>query len=62
MVQTAEAKGFYTPFDMESEMLDMMTKYEPRMKMLPFMPGGVSTAGRDLEGPGKCPRDAPGKS
>ena len=43
LVQTAEARGFYTPFDMESDMMDLMTKFEPRMKMLPFMHGGVST-------------------
>lgn len=43
LVQTAEDKGFYTPFDMEADMLDLMTKYEPRMNMLPFMPGTVST-------------------
>jgi len=43
LVQTAEDKGFYTPFDMEADQLDLMTKYEPRMKMLPFMPGSVST-------------------
>ncbi len=43
LVQTAEDKGFYTPFDMEADQLDLMTKYEPRMKMLPFMPGTVST-------------------
>ncbi len=43
IVQTAENRGFYTPFDMEADMLDLMTKYETRMKMLPFMPGGVST-------------------
>ena len=43
LAQTAEARGFYTPFDMEVDMLDLMTKYEPRMKMLPFVGGGVST-------------------
>ena len=43
IVQTAEDKGFYSPFDMEADMLDLMTKWEPRMKMLPFMPGSVST-------------------
>lgn len=43
LVQTAEDKGFYTPFDMEADMLDLMTRYEPRMEMLPFMPGSVST-------------------
>lgn len=43
IVQTAEDKGFYSPFDQEADMLDLMTKYETRMKMLPFMPGTVST-------------------
>lgn len=43
IVQTAEDKGFYTPFDMEADQVDVMTKYEPRMEMLPFMPGSVST-------------------
>lgn len=43
IVQTAEDKGFYTPFDMEADTVDMMTKYESRMKMLPFLPGSVST-------------------
>ena len=50
LVQTAEAKGFYTPFDMEADMLDLMTKYEPRMKMLPFMHGGVSTQDEIADG------------
>jgi len=43
IVQTAEDKGFYTPFDMEADQVDLMTKFEPRMEMLPFMPGSVST-------------------
>ncbi|QEX17752.1 hypothetical protein FRZ44_30550 [Hypericibacter terrae] len=43
LVQTAEDRGFYTPFDMEGDLLELMTKYEPRMKMLPFMPGSTST-------------------
>lgn len=43
LVQTAEDKGFYTPFDMEADTVDMMTRYESRMKMLPFLPGSVST-------------------
>lgn len=42
-VQTAENKGFYTPFDMEADQFELMAKYEPRMKLLPFMPGTVST-------------------
>lgn len=51
LVQTAENKGFYTPFDMEADMLDLMTKYEPKMTMLPFMPGSVST--KDTIGKGR---------
>lgn len=43
IAQTAEARGFYTPFDMEADMLSLMTSYEPRMKMLPFISGSVST-------------------
>ena len=43
IVQTAEDKGFYSPFDQEADTLDLMTKYQPRMKMLPFMSGTVST-------------------
>lgn len=50
IVQTAEDKGFYSPFDMEAEMLDIMTKHEPRMKMLPFMPGSVSTSDQISKG------------
>ena len=38
IVQTAEDKGFYTPFDMEADMLDLMTKYETRMKCCPSCP------------------------
>jgi ABC-type sugar transport system substrate-binding protein len=44
IVQTAEDRGFYTPFDMEVDQLTLMTKFEPRMKMLPFMTGSVSTS------------------
>lgn len=50
IVQTAEDKGFYSPFDMEADMLDLMTKYEPRMKMLPFMPGSTSTSDQIAKG------------
>jgi ABC-type sugar transport system substrate-binding protein len=42
-VQTAENKGFYSPFDQEADTFELMAKYEPRMKVLPFMPGSVST-------------------
>jgi ABC-type sugar transport system substrate-binding protein len=41
--QTAEQRGYYTPFDMEVDMFELMTKYEPRMKTLPFIDGGVGT-------------------
>ncbi|MBT7449593.1 MAG: sugar ABC transporter substrate-binding protein [Rhodospirillaceae bacterium] len=50
IVQTAEDKGFYTPFDMEADQVDVMTKYEPRMEMLPFMPGSVSTTDQISKG------------
>lgn len=43
-VQTAESKGFYTPFDQEADQFELMTKYEPRMKILPFMSGSTSTS------------------
>lgn len=42
-VQTAENRGFYTPFDQEEDQFALMASYEPRMKLLPFMPGSVST-------------------
>jgi ABC-type sugar transport system substrate-binding protein len=51
IVQTAENKGFYTPFDMEADMLDLMTGYEPKMSVLPFMAGSVST--KDQIGKGR---------
>ncbi|MEZ0214356.1 MAG: sugar ABC transporter substrate-binding protein [Xanthobacteraceae bacterium] len=50
IVQTAENRGFYTPFDMEVDMLSLMTKFEPRMKMLPFMNGSVSTSDQISKG------------
>jgi len=43
IAQTAESRGFYTPFDMEGDMLALMTSYEPRMKMLEFISGSTST-------------------
>lgn len=43
VVQTAENPGFYKPFDMEVSLMTLMCKYEPNMKMLQFLPGGVST-------------------
>ncbi len=43
IVQTAEDKGFYSPFDMEADMLELMTRWEPNMNELPFLPGSVST-------------------
>ena len=41
--QTAEQRGYYTPFDMEADMFELMTKYETRMKVLPFIDGGQGT-------------------
>ena len=52
IVQTAEEKGFYSPFDMEADMLDLMVKYESKMSVLPFMSGSVSTA-KDQVGKGR---------
>jgi ABC-type sugar transport system substrate-binding protein len=49
-VQTAESKGFYTPFDQEADQFEMMAKYEPRMKVLPFMSGSVSTSDQISKG------------
>lgn len=43
IAQTAESRGFYTPFDMQSDMLSLMTTFEPRMEMLPFISGSVSS-------------------
>ena len=43
IAQTAESRGFYTPFDMQSDMLSLMTSFEPRMEMLPFISGSVSS-------------------
>lgn len=42
-VQTAESRGFYTPFDQEGDTFKLMASYEPRMKLLEFMSGSVST-------------------
>lgn len=54
IVQTAEDRGFYAPFDMEVDMLSLMTKYQPRMKMLPFMTGSVSTTDEISKGRENC--------
>lgn len=43
IVQTAESQGFYQPFDEQVAMLDLMTKFEPSVKMLPRLQGAVST-------------------
>lgn len=42
-VQTAESRGFYTPFDQEVDTFALMASYEPRMRLLEFMSGSVST-------------------
>ncbi len=41
--QTAEQRGYFTPFDMEVDMFELMCRYEPRMKVLPFIDGGQGT-------------------
>lgn len=43
IAQTAESRGFYTPFDMEVDMLALMTSFEPRMEMHEFISGSTST-------------------
>lgn len=42
--QTAEQRGYFSPFDMEVDMFEMMARYEPRMKVLPFIDGGQGTS------------------
>jgi ribose transport system substrate-binding protein len=42
--QTAEQRGYFTPFDMEVDMFELMCRYEPRMKVLPFIDGGQGTS------------------
>nr|WP_272209783.1 substrate-binding domain-containing protein [Marinicella sp. W31]MDC2875612.1 hypothetical protein [Marinicella sp. W31] len=42
--QTAEQRGYFTPFDMEVDMFELMCSYEPRMKVLPFIDGGQGTS------------------
>lgn len=54
IVQTAEDRGFYAPFDEEVDMLSLMTKFQPRMKMLPFMTGSVSTTDEISKGRENC--------
>ncbi|MCB8881080.1 sugar ABC transporter substrate-binding protein [Acidisoma cellulosilytica] len=54
IVQTAEDRGFYAPFDMEVDMLSLMTKFQPRMSMLPFMTGSVSTTDEISKGRENC--------
>ena len=43
IVQMSENKGLAADYDQQCDLLDLMTKWEPRMKMLPFMPGGTGT-------------------
>ena len=42
--QTAEQRGYFTPFDMEVDIFELMSRYEPRMKVLPFIDGGQGTS------------------
>lgn len=50
IVQTAEDRGFYAGFDAMNDTVDLMCKYEPRMKVLPFMSGSVSTSDQISKG------------
>ncbi|WP_246687092.1 hypothetical protein [Mesorhizobium sp. M3A.F.Ca.ET.201.01.1.1] len=50
VVQTAEDRGFFAGFDKSVDTVELMTKYEPRMKCLPFMPGSVSTSDQMAKG------------
>lgn len=43
VVYTAESPGFYPPFDKMGTFLDGFLKYQPRMKNLGYIDGGVST-------------------
>lgn len=43
VVYTAESPGFYPPFDMMGTFLEGLLKYQPRMKNLGYIDGGVST-------------------
>jgi ABC-type sugar transport system substrate-binding protein len=43
VVYTAESPGFYPPFDMMGTFLEGFLKYQPRMKNLGYIDGGVST-------------------
>jgi len=43
IVQMSENKGLAADYDQQCDLLDLMTKWEPRMKMLPFMAGGTGT-------------------
>lgn len=44
VLYTAESPGFYPPFDMMCTFLEGFMKYQPRMKLFPYVDGGVSTA------------------
>ena len=50
IVQTAEDRGFYTGFDKMNDAVELMTKFEPRMTVLPFMSGSVSTSDQISKG------------
>jgi ABC-type sugar transport system substrate-binding protein len=50
IVQTAEDRGFYAGFDKMNDVVELMTKFEPRMTVLPFMSGSVSTSDQISKG------------
>ena len=43
VLHTAESRGFYPPFDMMGDLLKTFMTFQPRMKLYPFIDGGVST-------------------
>lgn len=50
IVQTAEDRGFYAGFDKMNDVVELMTSFEPRMNVLPFMSGSVSTSDQISKG------------
>lgn len=50
IVQTAEDRGFYAGFDKMNDAVELMTRFESRMNVLPFMSGSVSTSDQISKG------------
>jgi ABC-type sugar transport system substrate-binding protein len=43
ILHTNESKGFFPPADIMDNLFEVFMKYQPRMKLYPFIDGGVST-------------------